>query len=330
MLLGVALALVTKFGLPWLVRQPAIGLPPGTAAIALGIIPALSWLPLPGVIVGLMSTWIMSDGRYSNTILEGLPPLCILIAVLLFSGMQAMVWATLAGTVLQLVALNYSRRHAAASFRLSSPAWGSFWRAFGVMILGQTVMAVTTLVDQFFAAGLGEGTISSMGYASRLVALINGIVATAVARATLPVFSRSRAGGVTDTRDLAMRWAVILGLIGVSVTVVGWIVAPEVVRILFQRGTFTTADGQEVSLLSRYGLLQLPFYFASLVFVSLYSSRGQYAVLLAVAALGLCVKIAVVLCFKATLGVEALVISTAAMYAASMLSMLLIASRTRS
>ena len=330
LLLGVILALATKFGLPWVVRQPAIGLPVGTLALALDIIPPLSWLPLLGVLIGLMSTWMMSDGRYSNTILEGVPPFCILVAVLLFSNIQAMVWATLAGTALQLVALNQSRRHAVASFSHSSPAWAPFWRGFGVMILGQALLALTILVDQFFAAGLGEGAISSMGYASRLISLINGIVATAVARATLPVFSRLRAGGATDTRDLAVRWAGILAFVGVLAAVFGWFVAPEVVRVLFQRGTFTITDAQEVSLLSRYGLLQLPFYFASLVFVSLHSSRGHYGVLLATAAVGLSLKIAVVLWLKATLGVGALVISTAAMYAGSMLSMLLINSRIKS
>jgi putative peptidoglycan lipid II flippase len=330
LLLGAISVLAARFCLPWIVRQPAIGLPPGTLALALGIIPLLSWLPLPGALIGLMSTWMMSDGRYSNTILEGVPAACILIAVLIFSNMQAMVWATLAGTILQLAALNQSRRYAVASFGLSSPAWAPFWRGFGVMILGQALMALTTLVDQFFAAGLGEGAISSLGYASRLISLINGVVATAVARATLPVFSRLRAGGVTDTRDLAMRWAGILACVGIFAVLLGWLVTPEVIRVLFQRGTFTIADTREVALLSRYGLFQLPFFFASLVFVSLHSSRGHYGVLLATSALGLTVKIAVVWFLKDSLGVAALIISTAAMYAGNMLSMLLVNSRIKS
>jgi putative peptidoglycan lipid II flippase len=328
--LGIVLVLAARFGLPWVVRQPVIGLPPGTLALAMEIIPRLSWLPLPGVLIGLMSTWMMSDGRYSNTILEGVPAVCILLAVLAFSSIQAMVWATLVGTILQLAVLNQFRRYSVGSFSLSSPAWAPFWRGFGVMILGQALMALTTLVDQFFAAGLGEGAISSLGYASRLLSLVNGIVATAVARATLPVFSRLRAGGgATGTRDLAMRWAGILAVIGVLSALLGWLIAPEVVRVLFQRGTFTSADAQQVSMLSRYGLFQLPFFFASLVFVSLHSSRGHYGVLLAASALGLSVKIAVVWWLKDTLGVGALIISTAAMYAVNMSSMLLVNSRIK-
>ncbi len=329
-LLGAVLVLTTRFGLPWVVQQPRIGLPAGTVSLALDIVPRLSWLALPGVLIGLLSTWMMSEGRYANTLLEGVPAVCILVAVTLFSGIQAMVWATLAGTIVQLATLNQSRRHTAASFSLSSPAWVPFWRGFGVMILGQALMAVTNLVDQLFAAGLGEGAISSLGYSGRVLALINGIVATAVARATLPVFSRSSAGGGVDTRRVATRWAGILAITGILAVMVGWFLAPDVVRILFQRGTFTSGDTQHVSTLLRYGLFQLPFYFASLVFVSLHSSRGDYGVLLASGVLGLSVKIAVVLWLKNSLGVGALVISTAVMYAGNMSWLLLAKSRARS
>jgi putative peptidoglycan lipid II flippase len=329
-LLGVSLALIARFGLAWIVKQPAVGLPLGTMSLALNIIPRLSWLVLPGMLIGLMSTWMMSDGRYANTLLEGIPAVCILVAVCLFSSIQAMVWATLAGTILQLAVLNQSRQHAGASFRLSSSAWIPFWNGFGVMILGQALMAVTTLVDQFFAVGLGEGAISSLGYAGRVLALANGIMATAVARATLPVFSRSSAGGAIDTRHLAKRWAGIMGLVGLLAVLLGWFLAPDVVRILFQRGTFTSADTQYVSTLLRYGLFQLPFYFASLVYVSLHSSRGDYSVFVVSSVIGLTVKSVMVVCLIDRLGARALMISTAVMYAGNMVWLLLASGRTKS
>jgi peptidoglycan biosynthesis protein MviN/MurJ (putative lipid II flippase) len=325
---GFALVLLARLGLPWLVRQPLIGLPPGTVALALDMTPELAWLVLPGVLVGLMSTWMMSDGRYANTLLEGIPALCILAVVLVSSSIQAMVWATLVGTIAQLAVLNSSGRHGAA-FGLSSPAWTAFWRAFGVMILGQALIAVTTLVDQFFAAGLGEGAISSLGYASRVLSLVNGIVSPAVARATLPVFSNSRVADTADIHQIAIRWAGIMGLLGLFVVVVGWLVAPDVVALLFQRGTFTGADTERVTTLLRYGLLQLPFFFASLVFVSLFSSRGQYKVLLVVSFIGLCLKTAVVWGFVGRLGIAALILSTAVMYGGNLLGLLVANHRLR-
>jgi putative peptidoglycan lipid II flippase len=322
-LVGAALVLIARFGLAWLVKQPSVGLPPGTMSFALEMIPWLAWLALPGMLIGLMSTWMMSDGRYANTLLEGIPAVCILIAIYLVGSIQAMVWATLGGTLLQLAALIRSRQHRGASFRLSSSAWIPFWQAFGVMILGQALMSVTTLVDQFFAVGLGEGAISSLGYAGRVLSLANSIVATAVARATLPIFSRSNAAGEINTRRIARHWATIMGVVGLASVLIGWILAPEVVRILFQRGTFTAADTEYVSMLLRYGLFQLPFYFASLVYVSLHSSRGDYKVLVISALLGLAVKSILVVYLIGRLGAKALLISTAVMYAGNSVWLLL-------
>jgi putative peptidoglycan lipid II flippase len=328
-LIGGALVLIARFGLAWLVKQPSVGLPPGTMSLTLEMIPRLAWLALPGMLIGLISTWMMSDGRYANTLLEGIPAVCILLTIFLVGSIQAMVWATLGGTLLQLAALIQSRQYRGAFFKLSSSAWTPFWQAFGVMILGQALMSVTTLVDQFFAVGLGEGAISSLGYAGRVLSLANSIVATAVARATLPIFSKSNAAGEINTRRIARHWAAIMGAVGLLSVIIGWVLAPEVVRILFQRGTFTPTDTEYVAMLLRYGLFQLPFYFASLVYVSLHSSRGDYKVLMMSALLGLAVKSILVACLIGRLGAKALLISTAVMYAGNSIWLLLAGGRRK-
>jgi peptidoglycan biosynthesis protein MviN/MurJ (putative lipid II flippase) len=233
----------------------------------------------------------------------------------LAGNLNLMVWATLAGTCLQLIILAaLSSRHS-ASLRFSSEAWLPFWRAFGIMLVSQAVMALTTLVDQFFAAGLGEGAISALGYTSRVLVLFNGIVATAVARATLPVFSNASAAGQEDTRRVARRWAIVLALVGIFAVLVGWLSATTLVRIAFQRGTFTADDTVQVAALFRIALLQLPFYFASLVYVSLHSARGDYWILVASSVIGLLVKTLAVLSLIKTMGVTGLVLATAIMYA---------------
>jgi peptidoglycan biosynthesis protein MviN/MurJ (putative lipid II flippase) len=75
------------------------------------------------------------------------------------------------------------------------------------MILGQAVMSLSALVDQFFAAPLAQGSLSTLGFASRFIALIFGILALAIPRAMLPVFARAGVGGGGAVRSLAMRWA---------------------------------------------------------------------------------------------------------------------------
>lgn len=312
--------------LPPLLRSSWLGLPPQTAALAVQITPVLVWLPLPGLLVGLYSTWTMSMGRHGNTLLEGVPAFFILIAVLAMAGIGPLVWGTLIGTVLQVGLLALPVRQAgeleSPAWRIRAPEWTLFWSSFGIVLLGQAILNVTTLVDQFFAAHLGEGAISSLGYATRIIAMVIGIAATAVTRATLPVFSRQGASTVPRAWELARHWSVMMGLAGIALTLVGWLVAPLGVRLLFQRGTFSAADSTRVTEVLRLGLLQLPFYLSSLVLVSLRSSLGHYRILLLTGIVGLVVKVIACYLLIPSLGVGALSLSLAFVYAANTLVLL--------
>ncbi|HEX5818285.1 MAG TPA: lipid II flippase MurJ [Gemmatimonadales bacterium] len=320
LLVGLALSLIARLALPPLLQSGFLGLPPRTVELALRMVPALAWLTVPGLLVGLYSTWMMSGGRHANTLLEGVPALGILLAVLLVGGIEPLVWGTLAGTVVQLGLV--ARASGAGdtghrpAFGLASAHWRPFWSGFGIMMLGQAVMTFATLVDQFFAARLGEGAISSIGYANRLIALALGILATAVTRATLPVFARSAAEG-GEVRALALRWAGGMALVGVAVVAVGWVLGPWAVRLVYERGTFTATDTDVVARLLRLGLLQLPPYVASLVLVSLHSSLGHYRLLLASGVLGLSVKALASWLLLPGFGAGALMLSAAVVYAAN-------------
>ena len=318
---GVALAVVGRLALPPLLASKWLGLSGRTANLAIQMVPVLVWLAPLGFIVALYSTWTMSVGRYINTLLEGLPAVGIFVAVLATGGIEPLIWGTLAGTVVQvggLVASGGDRVfRVAPSFTISSPQWAPFWQGFGIVVLGQAVLSLTTVIDQFFAARLGEGAISSLGYAGRILALALGLVATAVTRSTLPVFSQARAAGNVDVRGIARRWTGALALIGALMVAIGWVLAPWAVRILFERGTFTTGDTQVVARLLRLGLLQLPFYFASLVFVSLHSSFARYRLLLWSGVVGLGAKVIVNVLLIPTFHVGALMLSNVAVYAAN-------------
>lgn len=327
LLLGFALVGIEIVLLPWVVTNRSVGLPPSTVALALDLIPGVAWFALPGLLVALFSTWIMSSGRYANTLLESVPALAIMAAVAIVQGVNALVWGLLVGAIVQLAFLSRAIPIQKPKFSAHSTAWRPFFRGFGLVIVGQATMAVTTLVDQFFAAHLGEGAISALGYSGRILALINGIILVVASRATLPVFSRARAAGSDDLDRLATRWVATLGLLGVVVMAIGWIFAPAGVHLLYERGTFTASDTVEVMQLFRTGVLQLPFLFASLVLVSLHSSRGNYGYLVASGVLGLSVKVAAVWLLIETLGIYALPLSTAAMYAANALLLLLLRTR---
>lgn len=320
-LLGLTLAFLSWQGFPLLLRSSWTGLPDATVKIADNMVPTLALLAPLGVIISLFSAWMLAAGRHANTLLESVPALAVLVALLAFpgGGAEPLVWGTLAGFAFHLasLAVPLARRGEieAPRFTRQSPQWTPFWRGFGIMLAGQSLMSFTGIIDQFFAAHLGTGAIATLSYANRILALILGMGAIAVSRATLPVFSDALAQNREQIHRVATHWVRLLFALGVVTMFVSWWLAPWGVKLLFERGAFSAQDTVIVAEVLRYGLTQLPFYFAGLVFVSYLSSRGLYVWLLWSGVIGLCFKLLGNALFIPAYGVGGIALATAFMYA---------------
>lgn len=325
LLFGLALGFLTWLALPMLMQSSWTGLPTTTAVIASNMAPTLALLVPLGMLISLFSAWMLTAGRHANTLLESVPALVLVMALLAFpgGGAEPLVWGTLAGFVFHLFSLAASlfRRGEieAPRFTRQSTAWPAFWQGFGVMLIGQALMSITNIVDQFFAAHLGTGAIATLGYTNRILALLLGMGAMAISRATLPVFSLAQAQGGEQLRHVATHWVRILFVLGVVAMIIGWVLAPWGVKLLFERGAFTASDTNAVAEVLRYGLAQLPFYFAGLVLVSLVVSQRKYYVLSVIGALNLAVKMVLNVLLVSRFGLDGLMISTSLMLAMSCL-----------
>jgi peptidoglycan biosynthesis protein MviN/MurJ (putative lipid II flippase) len=318
LLLAAAVLAAAAIGISALLQTGWLGLPAGFTRLALAMAPWLALLAPLGVFIALYSVWTMNAGSHANTLLEGVPALGILLFVVLLPGSyEALVWGTLAGTAFQLVALTIPARRALAipRLRLTSPHWAPFWQGFAVMLASQAVVGLIALMDQFFAAGLGSGAISTLAYANRVLALLLGVAATGIGRATLPVFSRAEAAGDAAAHRSAMRWTGLMFLAGSAMLVVSWPLAPWVVALLFERGAFTPADTTAVSHLLQVCLTQLPFYCSSMVLVSYLASRGQQRRIAICGASNFGVKLLALAVLSPLLGIEGIAVSTTVMYA---------------
>jgi peptidoglycan biosynthesis protein MviN/MurJ (putative lipid II flippase) len=317
--LGGILTLLVWLGLSLLLRSSWTGLPVTTVAIAVAMAPALSWLAPMGVVISLFSTWTMAAGRHFNTLLEGLPALILLIAVLAFpGGIESLVWGTLVGSALHLASLSIplSKRKEIERprFSLLSHYWPIFLQGFSVMLLGQAMMSPINIIDQFFAAQLGSGAIATLGYANRIVALVLGLGATAVGRATLPVFSMAQVERGEQTYCIAMHWVRLLFTLGVLSMLASLWVAPWAVGLLFERGAFTPDDTKAVAEVLRFGLIQVPFYFAGLLLVSLLASQRKHKLIAIGAGVNLIVKIFANFILVPLMGIGGINVATAIMY----------------
>jgi len=96
------------------------------------------------------------------------------------------------------------------------------------------------------------------------------------------------------------------------------VVALRGVSVELERGAFTASDSDAVTHVLRFGLLQLPFYFAGLVLVQWIAANSRYQVLLAAACLALATKILMNLLLIPHFGLAGIMAATAGMYAVSL------------
>lgn len=321
LLAGLALALLTWVALHLYLGTGWTGLPQATTVLASQIAWQLALLAPAGMLIALLSAWMLSDSSHSHTLMESVPAVSILLVVLSWpgQGVAALVVGTLAGFALHLLLLAAALRRRRVlrrpAWRMASPYWPVFWKGFGVVLVGQALMSATVLIDQFSALHLPEGSLATLGYANRILALVIGLGVTAVSRATLPVFSQTHATDPQAVRALAGKWGRLMLLAGLATTGLGWWLAPGAVGLLFERGAFTAEDTAIVAQVLRHGLLQLPFYFAGIVLFSLLSAQARYRSLAMVSAACLGIKVVANLLLAPIAGLLGIQWSTALMYA---------------
>lgn len=311
---------------PPLVEFIAGELPDSTRRLAATLVVPLSPIAPLIVLASLAALRLQALERQAYTFLEAMPAVGILVFVVLApsgSSIGPLIWGTVAGTVLQALWSARMLRGAEGSlgavrFSHRSGNWSALYGAAGLMALGQLVLGFATPIDQYYAARSGAGAVATLGYASRVLSLAMGLGAVAIARALLPVLSEAKARGkLALGRRQALQWTSLMLGLGAAVVGLGWMLAPWVVALLFERGEFAADDTRRVVDALRIGLFQLPFFFSSIVLVQWIVALGNYRFLLLVAAGAIVVKVAFNEATVDTLGLHAVLWATTAMYAFS-------------
>jgi putative peptidoglycan lipid II flippase len=316
---------VFSAGFPALLATGKIGLSGEAMRKAVG----MAWpmgLVLPmGLNISLFSAWMMAGSRHRNTLLEALPALLIMIALFLPSAWitEPLVFGTVAGFLLQMVALAFPLQRSGdlprPGFGFRSEVWSGFWQSIGILSIGQLMTSFTNVIDQFYAAGLDTGSLSTLSYANRVLSLLFSMGAMAISRATLPIFSEVHAQQDSVVKKIALRWSTLMFFIGTGVMIAGILGGPLIIRTLFERGAFTSENTMFVADVFRNSLFQVPFYFAGLVLVSALASTKQYRKIAFVGAFNLVSKMLFAYLLVGSLHLNGLVVSTALMYLVSMI-----------
>jgi putative peptidoglycan lipid II flippase len=250
-------------------------------------------------------------------------PVGTLIGLLLLEnryGIEALAIGTLAGFAGECVILTMA---AARARLLPLPAWDGLnpqlrdvGRRYWPIVLGTLMLSASAVVDQSMAARLGSGNVSVLNYGGKLVALALSILAVSLSTVLLPRFSRLITAGHWDelARDLrGYAWLVIAG--SLPIVAILALAAEPMIRLLFERGAFTSETTVAVSRVQCYLAMQIPFYVLAMLGSRMLSALDSNAIVMRIGALTLVLNVALDYVLMQWFGVDGIAMATALVYA---------------
>lgn len=208
-----------------------------------------------------------------------------MIGTLLMAGLfptagHAAAWGVLAAGILQALFVAADAERNGFGIRLQMPRLDEptrkFLRALGPAIVGAGGVQLALFADTIIATFLPAGALSALYYADRIHQLPIGVVGIAVGIVLLPEMSRRIAAGdragAADAQGRAISLAMLIALPFVA----GALAIPDLVmRALFSRGAFTSADAQAAATtLAAYGTGLLAFVLMR-SFIAPFHARGD-------------------------------------------------------
>ena len=232
---------------------------------------SLMYWSLPIVVIaGFSTTWgalLNAGNRFALVaIAPALQPAgTVLVLAVLFRHMG--IYALLAGTMLgmaleaALVGWALARRghHLLPRWHGVTEEFRKVLGQYGACIAAAFIVSGQSVVDQSFASSLGPRSNAALNYGSKLVTLVLSLGAYALATAILPQLSKMVA--VHDWRGIR-KFIRLYGSVILAVTVPGCLLlgalSPWIIRVMYQRGAFTSADTALVVKIQMFYLFRIP------------------------------------------------------------------------
>jgi putative peptidoglycan lipid II flippase len=292
----------------------------------------LAYLLMPCLVVaGTTMTWsavLNAHGRFAPSAAASLAlPITTAAALLLFGrtwGIHALAAGMLGGYCGEalLVGLALHRQHLAILPRWSgmTPAVRRVIGQYAPMVAGMVAMDSNPVVNSLMAAHLGAGSVAALGYGGKLEAFAMGIGAVSIGAAVLPHFSRLSAAEDWPGLQRTIRtYAAVLILASIPVTIAAIWLSEPMIRALFQRGAFTSADTVLVARIQSFYLAALPFRFAAILFLRFMMAVKATRALMWIAMVSSVVNVAGNYLFSRFLGVAGIALATTVVYVISTL-----------
>lgn len=190
------------------------------------------------------------------------------------------------------------------------------------LFISALLMSSTDIIDQVMAAYLGPGEVATFSFGMKVPALLISVLAGSLTSAAFPYLSQmiERSEHELLRQTLFTYTRLILLASGILVAGVMLLSLP-VVRLLFERGAFTSQDSINVAFVQQMAVLQLPFYLLNGLYMRVIMARraGRWLSLVTIGSVFL--NVSLNLLFSQWIGVAGIALSTSCVYLWSTLAL---------
>lgn len=266
-----------------------------------------------------VSAVLNADKRFALPVLI---PIVTPVVTIMLIWLGPMAWGVfllaggmVAGSVLEAALLlrALTRHGMRLSFRWNGADSGvrSVLGQYAPMLAGSFLFGGTAVVDQSMAAMLPSGSVAALSYASKIVGLILAIGATALSTAAFPYFSDMVAQkDWNGCRHTLKRYSMLVLATTVPLVLVLIAFSRPAVRLIFERGSFTSADTDLVSRIQVCYFIQIPFYICAMLFARFLSSIRRNDLLMYGSAISLILDVLLNLVLMKQMGIAGIALST--------------------
>lgn len=320
--LQVVLLAIALVYTPEVVRLLAPGLESSRFELAVALtritFPYLALISIESLIAGTLN----ANNRFASAAAAPVLLNLAMIGTLTFAALfptagHAAAWGVLIAGILQLALVAGDAEKNGFGLRLKMPRLDEptkkFLKALGPAIVGAGGVQLALFADTIIATFLPTGALSALYYADRIHQLPIGVVGIAVGTVLLPEMARRLAAGDEKGAAASQGKAIEFALLLAVPCAVASLVIPELImRALFARGAFTTADAAAAGqTLAAYATGLIPFVLMR-SFVAPFHARGDTATPVIAALTGVALNIALKVALMGPLAQVGLALATAA------------------
>ncbi len=224
---------------------------PGFKGVQLSLTVGLLQIILPSIVFGgltnLLSSIYYAEHRFLRpAIIPIINAILMLLFVVLFSdywGIRSLAFGYLFGTFVSfliVVPILFKEGRYNLSFDFSNEGVKQVIRVMAPLVLAGLFYRAGTLIQRMIASTLPTGSISYLGYATRITDILGGIATLGISTTIFPVMARSwTENDLAKVREYFAKGIRIIMLITFPIAMVFVVLRVPIIQVVFERGAFT-------------------------------------------------------------------------------------------